>query len=261
MKRNQQDNGWFNNCDNSYEKDFAPLMHTIAYTIHGLLECYKLTQRNDLLVMAKKPSDVLLDKFATGPLSGRYYATWEPAVASTCITGDAQMSLCWMELFRITGERKYLTGAEKMNAFLTSIQYQSKFREIDGAVPSSCPVGGDYFPYGITELDGKIFHRCLNRRVQDQKYSSVSCLQDNVRSLRIKGILVSILSELLVWMVSGISPNDPHVGILISDDTKESPWILLQIYRSGNDMRGNLDHLKDIVIDSRRNDIPKKHQY
>jgi hypothetical protein len=161
VKRNQEDNGWFNNCDNSYEKDFAPLMHTIAYTIHGLLECYKLTQRNDLLVMAKKPSDILLEKFSTGPLSGRYYNTWEPAVASTCITGDAQMSLCWMELFRITGEKKYLTGAEKMNGFLKSIQYQSGFIEIDGAVPSSCPVGGDYFPYGITSWTVKYFTDAL----------------------------------------------------------------------------------------------------
>ena len=44
VKRNQEDNGWFNTCDNSYEKDFAPLTHTIGYTIHGLLECYKRTK-------------------------------------------------------------------------------------------------------------------------------------------------------------------------------------------------------------------------
>ena len=121
--------------------------------------------------MAKKPADILLTKFDNGLLSGRYYSTWEPAVSSTCITGDAQISLCWMELYRITGEGNYLKAAKKMNGFLQSIQYRSEFREIDGAVPSSCPFGGDYYPYGITELDRKIFHRCLNRRVQDKQCS------------------------------------------------------------------------------------------
>jgi hypothetical protein len=164
----QRDNGWFADCDNSHERNEAPLTHTIGYTIQGLLACYSMIKREDLLSTASKTLKVLLHKFELDrkPLSGRFFSDWKEAISSTCITGDAQISLCWMELYKILGDYRYLNAAFKMNDFLKKIQYDCKYNEIDGALPSSFPPWGDYLTFCVNSWGVKYFVDALIEEYQ-----------------------------------------------------------------------------------------------
>jgi len=148
---NQKENGWFYNCDNSHDRNNAPLTHTIGYTTDGLLKCYLLIKREDLLDAAVLTLKALMHQFELGKglLPGRFYSDWKPAVTSSCITGNAQISIGWMDLYEILRDYQFLNTALKMNDRLKGIQYDCRFKEIDGSLPSSYPFWGDYFTYNI----------------------------------------------------------------------------------------------------------------
>ena len=55
----QTANGWFPNCCLSDKE--RPLLHTIAYTMQGLLNIGKLTSRQDLIAGARKTADAEID--------------------------------------------------------------------------------------------------------------------------------------------------------------------------------------------------------
>jgi uncharacterized protein YyaL (SSP411 family) len=156
---NQNDEGWFNNCDNSFNKNLSPLTHTIGYTTHGLIECYLIQNNRTWLDSAVKPLTQLLDQFeiTKKPLASRYFSDWKPATKSSCITGNAQISLCWLLLYEILNDSRYLNAASGLNNFLKSIQFISPYKEISGAVPSSYPISGDYHPFAITNWTVKYY--------------------------------------------------------------------------------------------------------
>jgi len=156
---NQNDEGWFNNCDNSVNKILSPLTHTIGYTTHGLIECYLIQNNRTWLDSAVKPLTRLLDQFETTkkPLASRYFSDWKPATKSSCITGNSQISLCWLLLYEILNDSRYLKGASELNNFLKSLQFTTPFKEISGAIPSSYPISGDYHPYAITNWTVKYY--------------------------------------------------------------------------------------------------------
>jgi hypothetical protein len=156
---NQNNDGWFNNCDNTRNLNFAPSTHTIGYTTHGLIECYLIQKNRAWLDSAIKPLTKLLTQFelTNKPLASRYLSDWRPATKSSCITGNAQISLCWLLLYEILDDTQYLYPALKLNDFLKYIQINSHFKEISGALPSSYPIYGDYHPLGITNWTVKYY--------------------------------------------------------------------------------------------------------
>ena len=156
---NQNEVGWFSNCDNTNKNNLRPLTHTIGYTTHGLIECYLIQKNRTWLDSAVKPLTTLLDQFETTkkPLAGRYFSDWKPAVRSSCITGNAQISICWLHLYKILNDSRYLKGASELNNFLKSIQFVCPYEEISGALPSSFPIYGDYHPFVITNWTVKYY--------------------------------------------------------------------------------------------------------
>jgi hypothetical protein len=91
------------------------------------------------------------------PLAGRYDSDWNPTLKSTCVTGDAQISLCWMDVYRITNNTRFLNAALKMNDFLKAIQLFLPGTFIHGALPQSYPFWGDYGPYKINSWGIKYY--------------------------------------------------------------------------------------------------------
>tara|TARA_B100000315_G_scaffold260060_1_gene319029 strand:- start:3885 stop:5156 length:1272 start_codon:yes stop_codon:yes gene_type:complete len=165
---NQKKNGWFYNCDNSIERNDAPLMHLIGYTVQGLLVCYSFLKDEELLESSICTLNQLMHKYEISkkPLAGRYYSNWKAAVKSSCVTGDAQISLCWMDIFEITGDYAYLNSALKMNDFLKSILFNCSDKKVNGALPQSYPVWGEYGPYKIVSWGTKYF---IDALIQEYK--------------------------------------------------------------------------------------------
>jgi hypothetical protein len=71
-----------------------------------------------------------------------------------------------MDVYESTGDYRYLNAALKMNDFLKRLQYDCRFKEIDGALPGSHPVWGDYFPYQVNSWGVKYYADALIKEYQ-----------------------------------------------------------------------------------------------
>lgn len=145
----QLQNGWFpSNC--LFNPDL-PHLHTIAYAVRGLLETGVRLGVQEFVDGARRAADgVLAQQRDDGFLSDRFDRDWRPVDESSCLTGVAQIGLCWGRLFEIFGETRYLGGLERASAYLRRRQYFAPdLPNIHGGIAGSHPVGGRY---GANEL-------------------------------------------------------------------------------------------------------------
>lgn len=146
--RQQQPNGWFaHNCLNRSD---APLTHTIGYTLQGILEVGILAKRQDCITAVERTLTQLLPKKSSvGYLPGRFFADWEPAAFSSCLTGAAQIAIVCYRLADHTGNRVYRENADQLVNFLKAQQLmQSEDAALVGALAGSFPLFGSYMRAG-----------------------------------------------------------------------------------------------------------------
>jgi hypothetical protein len=153
----QADNGWFSNC--CLTDPEMPLLHTLAYTLQGLLGISLLTGRDDLLESVKKGADVLLTLMApNGFIPGRITSRMEGAVDWSCLTGTAQISIVWSRLHAITGDGRYLAACRVANRYLLERHdVTSQDDAIRGGMAGSWPVWGGYGQYMVLNWATKFF--------------------------------------------------------------------------------------------------------
>jgi len=155
--RQQQDNGWFaNDCLTRPE---APLLHTIAYTLQGLLEVGILAAREDFIRAVRRGVEPLLSKISPdGFLQGRFYSDWAPASFSSCLTGSAQLAVVCYRLHQHTGHAEYRRYADFLLSFLKPLQLLDSDNDaINGAVAGSFPIFGEYMAGGYPNWATKYF--------------------------------------------------------------------------------------------------------
>lgn len=153
----QLENGWFRN--NCLYSPAEPLLHTIAYSIRGILESGILLKDQRYINAAKKAADALmLNLRSDGSLSGRFNDRWEPRTDWSCLTGNAQTGIIWGRLYQTTGETKYLEPLKRVNGFLKSVQLMgAKNPDLYGGITGSYPVNGVYGKHEILNWAVKFF--------------------------------------------------------------------------------------------------------
>lgn len=163
INEKQQDNGWFLDCDNTIKHNDRPILHTIAYTIDGLLDSGEMLGREDYSVSAQKAAEALLKLyFAKGRMKGRYNKDWIGSEHFIC-TGGAQMAIIWLKIYRTTLEECYLDAAGRMIDLLIYIQGRGNAdtEETTGAIPGSFPIWGKYEPFAFPNWATKFFADAL----------------------------------------------------------------------------------------------------
>lgn len=153
----RNENFWFNNNDTIAIN--YPYLHFISYTIRGLLESGVILQSNEYIYTARNSALRLLERFKKKVfLPARFNSNWESKDNFSCLTGDAQISIIWLRLYQIFKEKKFLTNALQINRYLKSKQVNSKFnKNIDGAIPGSDPIWGNYSRYKFPNWAAKFF--------------------------------------------------------------------------------------------------------
>ena len=156
---NQLSNGWFEQA--SFEAGDAPFLHTIAYTIRGLLESGWLLGDDEIVTGGKRAADRLLDiQSNDGSLKGSYDEAWRPGWYH-CLTGNAQMALVWARLYESTGDHDYLIGARTAVQFLKRHQSLDGPADTRGGIPGSYPIVGRYMYLRYPNWSAKFFADAL----------------------------------------------------------------------------------------------------
>ena len=140
----QHANGWFPDCCLANPRQ--PLLHTLAYTMQGLLGIGKLTGRADFIGAARRAADAEAGILSEeGYLPGMQTEAFEAAADWCCLTGSAQVSSVWSELYSLTGEDRYRQCARAANRYLMARHdIRNPDLRLRGGLPGSWPVTGPY---------------------------------------------------------------------------------------------------------------------
>jgi hypothetical protein len=141
----QHANGWFPDC--CLEDPKRPLLHTLAYTMQGLVGIGKLTGRTEFIDAARRTADAQVRLLgADGFLPGRESHSFSAAARWSCLTASAQVSIVWNELDRLSGEDRYGRCVRTVNRYLMARHdIRNPDLRLCGGLPGSWPVTSDYF--------------------------------------------------------------------------------------------------------------------
>jgi hypothetical protein len=150
----QAEDGWLAKC--CLDDPAQPLTHTIGYALRGVIEAHRYRPDAQLLSAARRMADGLLRAVqADGELPGRLQPGWKPAVRWVCLTGLAQVAICWMLLYGITADARYRLAAHRANAYVRRTVQLDGPPGIRGGVKGAFPVDGDYGRYQLLNWAAK----------------------------------------------------------------------------------------------------------
>ena len=156
---NQLANSWFKKANFYDEK--TTLMHTLAYTLRGLLETGILLNETRYINAVKDTAYKLLRIYEIRKydlLPALFDETWKATVDYSCLTGCAQMSIIWSKLFNITGDIRFFNAALKINTALKKNQsLHIKSQDMHGGIKGSYPIQGAYMPFSFPNWAAKFF--------------------------------------------------------------------------------------------------------
>jgi uncharacterized protein YyaL (SSP411 family) len=140
----QLKNGWF--CNAAFSPDQDPFLHTIAYTAQGLLESGLRLGHERYWRAAQLACDALLVHVSeVGFIPARFNSEWKPTANYSCLTGNAQMAVCWLRFYQAMQTAIYLESAQRALRFLKSLQdCGTRNPGIRGAIKGSHPIYGRY---------------------------------------------------------------------------------------------------------------------
>jgi hypothetical protein len=167
----QKSNGWFAECD--LEDPTQPLLHTIAYTLQGLIGIARLVDRPDFIRAAESTARGLIrlmtpDGFLPGRINDRFQGT----VPWCCLTGTAQTSIVWSQLFALTGDEVFQTARCLANRYLMARHdLACPSDEIRGGVYGSWPVWGEYGRLTVLNWGTKFLADALLLEIQQANFT------------------------------------------------------------------------------------------
>ncbi|HKB54190.1 MAG TPA: beta-L-arabinofuranosidase domain-containing protein, partial [Ramlibacter sp.] len=139
--------GWIEDCGFDDESSGrTAVTHTIAYTIWGVLMMAHLLGDERGMAVARRAARAVARRLGLSKwLPGRLDARWRPAASYTCLTGNAQMALIWLELHRIEGDPALVDAALRAIDLVKRAQVmRSRDPGLLGAVAGSDPMWGGY---------------------------------------------------------------------------------------------------------------------
>lgn len=153
----QNSDGWLQ--ENSFYPQEAPLTHTIAYSIRGLLEGGLLLEDDSFVEAAVRASRPLRDlSLDRKRLAGTYAAGWQGDDSFSCLTGNAQLAIVFFILDDLCPNELYGDAARALTQHLRGQQdLESSLPGIRGGIKGSVPVDGKYSPMVILNWATKFF--------------------------------------------------------------------------------------------------------
>ncbi|HNZ83838.1 MAG TPA: glycosyltransferase [Candidatus Pacearchaeota archaeon] len=197
----QKENGFFENS--SFFSDNSPALHTIAYTLEGLLKSYIILKDDQkieskkYLDAAKKTADrISLIIKKDGIPWGHYNPEWQRIKKGRCLTGLAQISEIFFLLYEQDNDINHLKNARTIIRYLKTQQKTKGLEQFHGAIPGSDPIYGSYMPNSYPNWAVKFF---IDALLLNEKHKEK-------------------------YLIAGIFPNDPIENYLLKGETREDYW-------------------------------------
>lgn len=137
----QSNTGWFRSA--GFTPESTPYLHTIAYTVRGLLESGLLLNNDQYIQAANTTASTLATLESEAFLYGEYDSQWRGGDYH-CLTGNAQMGIVWSRLIETRDRTEYRDAVRQTARTLTSLQTNSQNGCVDGALKGSHPIWGSY---------------------------------------------------------------------------------------------------------------------
>ena len=141
----------------------APLTHTLAYSMRGLMEVGVATGQPQYIDHAIRMANALAaHQRPDGSLAGRFDANWQPTSRWSCLTGNSQLAINWLRLDRIAGNKKFekhAIAANRFNMRVQDVRQQDPNRA--GALKGSHPFNGGYMTWRYPNWATKFFADAL----------------------------------------------------------------------------------------------------
>ena len=164
----QRPNGWFADC--CLNDASRPLTHTIGYALRGVVEGYRFAKDESLLDAALLTANGAMSALrSNGFLPGRLNADWSGAVTWACLTGTVQIAHCWLLLYQITSDAKFLDAARLANSYVRARVRIDGTPEMCGGVKGSFPVDGEYGQFEYLSWACKFF---IDANILEQELSA-----------------------------------------------------------------------------------------
>lgn len=159
----QHADGWFAHC--CLHDPLRPLLHTLAYTVRGLVEGGRVLDDGHLLDAGALAAGAVAERMRPdGWLAGRFGAGWAPAARWSCVTGQAQMANVWLRLGEITGGAEWVEPAARSLGFVKTTQDRATAAAgVRGGIPGSWPLSGEYGRWEMLSWAAKFFADGLMR--------------------------------------------------------------------------------------------------
>jgi hypothetical protein len=163
------DNGWIPNC--CLTDPEAPLLHTLAYAIRGLVEGGRVLGDEAIATAGARAARALMCSVGPdGRMSGRFDRAWNGVAQWSCLTGQVQMANNWMRLHLISGDASWLEPVPSVIGFVKSTQNRtSRDAGLRGGIKGSWPVDGGYGRFELLNWATKYFVDALIRAMQIAK--------------------------------------------------------------------------------------------
>jgi hypothetical protein len=159
IRNKQKDNGVI--VDWGFKRGAKAFTHTIGYAIRGMLESALILggegeQFWDCGYKAAEALQALQE--SKGRLAGQYDETWKPSYWFSCPTGEAQLAICWVLVYRIKGDPRFLRAAFAALDVVQKCQFMPNLpHENKGGIPGSKPLWGKYMKFKYPNWAVKYF--------------------------------------------------------------------------------------------------------
>jgi len=131
-----------------FKPDDYAFTHTIAYTLRGFIESARIVddwQAWGQVVELAIEQLIRKSELASGRLPGAFDESWQAKKEFTCLTGNAQLAICFLQLNQREPDLRLVNAAAKLVDTVCSSQRLSHpIAAFRGAVAGSQPIWGKY---------------------------------------------------------------------------------------------------------------------
>lgn len=164
----RKENGWIDEM--GFSKGENPLLHTIVYTLRGMLECAAFLegdlkmQTESTVFNAAEKIMLKYEKRKKHPnglpdyLPSRFNNRWQSDSKFSCLTGNAQLAILWLKIYQLNNDARFVNSALKLIDHLKQLQdIRNPNPGIMGGIAGSYPVWGEYMEFSYPNWAAKFF--------------------------------------------------------------------------------------------------------